>query len=64
MLFKVVCRWLNKLRISDGYASNLARCADHKSRKLHGMKNHDCHVFMEHLLPIALGHYPNMCLIH
>lgn len=44
---KAVCRWLYDLRILDGYASNLARCGDPNSGKLHGMKSHDCHVFME-----------------
>ena len=27
--------------------------------KLHGMKSHDCHVFMERLLPIALRALPD-----
>ncbi|KAG8366059.1 hypothetical protein BUALT_Bualt17G0036600 [Buddleja alternifolia] len=36
-----------------GYASNLARCVNLDDCSLHGMKSHDCHVFMERLLPIA-----------
>ncbi|CAK8564978.1 unnamed protein product [Lathyrus sativus] len=59
---KVVYRWLKELRMSDGYASNLARCADVNTGKLHGMKSHDCHVFMERLLPIAFGSLPNHLL--
>ena len=39
----------------DGYSSNLARCADANTGKLHGMKSHDCHIFMEQLLPISFG---------
>nr|GFB30472.1 hypothetical protein [Tanacetum cinerariifolium] len=42
-----------KLKFPDGYASNLSRCADVHKGKMFGMKSHDCHVFMERLLPIA-----------
>lgn len=48
--------------MTDGYASNLARCADANTRKLHGMKSHDCHVFMERLLPIEFGSLLNHVL--
>jgi len=39
----------------DGYSSNLARCANVDKGTMHGMKSHDCHVFMECLLPIAFS---------
>ncbi|WVZ16156.1 hypothetical protein V8G54_009138 [Vigna mungo] len=39
--------------MSDGYSSNLSRCVDVNRGKVIGMKSHDCHVFMECLLPIA-----------
>lgn len=42
---KVVCQWLNELRVPDGYSSKVARCATIKTGKLHGMKSHDCLVF-------------------
>ncbi|KAL0403965.1 UNVERIFIED_CONTAM: hypothetical protein Sradi_2037300 [Sesamum radiatum] len=29
------------------------RCVDLNELKLHGMKSHDCHIFMERLIPIA-----------
>jgi len=48
---KLVCRWIKKLKMSNGYSSNLARCIDVKN----GMKSHDCHVFMEILLPNAFS---------
>jgi len=51
---KVICEWVSNLRFPDGYASNLSRCVDMKELKLHGLKSHDCHVFMERLLPVAL----------
>ena len=38
----------------NGYASNLARCVNVAKGKFFDMKSHDCHVFMECLLPIAL----------
>ncbi|WMV28348.1 hypothetical protein MTR67_021733 [Solanum verrucosum] len=37
----------------DGYVSNLGKCPDTITKKLYGMKSHDCHVFMQRLLPIA-----------
>lgn len=55
---KVICRWLNELTIPDGYASNLARCADPNTRNLHEIKSHDYHVFMERLLLIAFDSLP------
>ena len=38
---------------ANGYASNMGRCVDMKKHKLFGMKGHDCHVFMQRLIPIA-----------
>ncbi|KAI5428694.1 hypothetical protein KIW84_033622 [Lathyrus oleraceus] len=56
---KAVCQWLKELRMLDGYASNLERCVDANTGKLNGMKSHDCHIFMEQLLPIVLTSLPN-----
>ncbi|WMV25193.1 hypothetical protein MTR67_018578 [Solanum verrucosum] len=42
----------------EGYASNLGKRADMNEGKLMGMKSHDCHVFMETLIPIAFSHLP------
>jgi len=42
----------------DGFSSNLARCADVNKGRVLGMKSHDCHVFMECLLPIAFSSLP------
>ncbi|GJU10789.1 hypothetical protein Tco_1133185 [Tanacetum coccineum] len=50
---KVVCDWVAKLKFPDGYVSNMARCVDMKKYKMFGMKSHDCHVFMQRLIPIA-----------
>lgn len=59
---KEVCRWLNVLRIPNGYASNLIRCVDANTRKLYRMKSHECHVFMKRLLPILLSSLPKHVL--
>ena len=50
---RLLLEWVKELKLPDGYASNLGRCVDFKELKMSGMKSHDCHVFMERLLPIA-----------
>ncbi|KAL6585933.1 hypothetical protein OROMI_002577 [Orobanche minor] len=47
------CEWVKNLKFPDGFASNLGRCVDMQKKKLFGMKSHDCHVFMQRLIPIA-----------
>ncbi|XP_060190439.1 uncharacterized protein LOC132619603 [Lycium barbarum] len=53
-----ICEWVKNLKMPDGYASNLEKRVDMAQGKLHGMKSHDCHVFMETLLPIAFSSLP------
>ncbi|KAL0278016.1 UNVERIFIED_CONTAM: hypothetical protein Sradi_7304200 [Sesamum radiatum] len=48
-----ICAWVRSLRFPDGYASNIARCVDIANLRVHGMKSHDCHVFMQKLIPVA-----------
>ncbi|KAL0329248.1 UNVERIFIED_CONTAM: hypothetical protein Sradi_4911500 [Sesamum radiatum] len=48
-----VCKWIYGLKFPNGYASNLACCVDIMELRMHGMKSHDCHVFMQNLIPIA-----------
>ncbi|GLT51255.1 hypothetical protein SLA2020_246760 [Shorea laevis] len=50
---KSVCQWLKNLRFPDGFASNISRCVNMQDAKVSGMKSHDCHIFMQSLLPIA-----------
>ena len=45
--------WLKTLRFPDGYVSDLARNIDMNKHSIFGMKSHDCHVFMQRLIPIA-----------
>ncbi|KAL0379281.1 UNVERIFIED_CONTAM: hypothetical protein Sradi_3233600 [Sesamum radiatum] len=49
----IVLKWIKDLRLPDGYASNLGRSVNLDDFSMYGMKSHDCHVFMEKLLPIA-----------
>ncbi|XP_052119008.1 uncharacterized protein LOC107493943 [Arachis duranensis] len=53
---EVFLRTIKNVVFPDGYSSNISRCVDLKQRKLSGLKSHDCHILMEHLLPIALRH--------
>ncbi|WRX10853.1 protein of unknown function DUF4216 - like 2 [Theobroma cacao] len=48
-----VCAWVKQLRLPDGFASNISRCVNEIDYKIYGMKSHDCHVFMQRLLPIV-----------
>jgi len=57
---KAVCNWVKELKMPDGFASNIARCFDSQTGNVHGMKSHNCHVFMESLLPIAFSCLPNI----
>ena len=50
---QALMNWMKELKFPDGYASNIGRCVHVDGRKLSGMKSHDCHVFMQRLLPIA-----------
>ncbi|KAK2417513.1 hypothetical protein QL285_039804 [Trifolium repens] len=59
---KSVCRWVKELKMPDGYSSNLARCADVDNGRMCGMKSHDCHVFLQSLLPIAFSSLPQHAL--
>ncbi|XP_026437833.1 uncharacterized protein LOC113336056 [Papaver somniferum] len=51
---KILCEWLKSVKFPDGYASNIARCVKEKDGKISGMKSHDCHVFLQRILPVAL----------
>jgi len=55
---KSIYKWISELKMPDGYASNIARCANEDKGSMHGMKRHDCHVFMECLLPICFRSFP------
>ncbi|XP_057250626.1 uncharacterized protein LOC125497867 [Beta vulgaris subsp. vulgaris] len=55
---KKLCTFLTSVKFPDGYASNISRNSLLRERKLAGLKSHDFHVIMEHLLPLAIRDWP------
>ncbi|KAF5472329.1 hypothetical protein F2P56_009055 [Juglans regia] len=51
------CEWLSDIKFPDGFASNISNCVSRRDCKISGLKSHDCHVFLQRLLPIAAGGY-------
>ncbi|XP_042432650.1 uncharacterized protein LOC122019228 [Zingiber officinale] len=54
---KSIQQWkkkLKKIKLPDGYSSNIGNCISLEERKLNGLKSHDCHVLMQQLLSVAL----------
>ncbi|XP_039138843.1 uncharacterized protein LOC120276184 [Dioscorea cayenensis subsp. rotundata] len=51
---RALCQWLQQIKFPDGYSANLSRCVNVKDNRISGMKTHDCHVFLERLLPLAV----------
>jgi len=49
----LVYKWLKSLRFSDGHALNISRLVNIEDCRLYRMKSHDCHVFMQTLIPLA-----------
>ncbi|KAL8122564.1 hypothetical protein AgCh_019051 [Apium graveolens] len=48
------CECLSSVKVPSGYSSNPKNIVSMKDLKLVGMKSHDCHVLMQHLLPVAI----------
>jgi hypothetical protein len=49
----IVYKWLKSLCFPDGHASNISRLVNMEECRLYGIKSHDCHVFMQTLIPLA-----------
>jgi hypothetical protein len=49
----LVYKWLKSLRFPNGHASNISRLVNIDECRLYGMKSHDCHMFMQTLIPLA-----------
>jgi len=49
----LVYKWLKSLRFPDGHALNISRLVNMEECRLYGIKSHDCHVFMQTLIPLA-----------
>nr|BAV56711.1 transposase [Ipomoea nil] len=51
---KKVCNSLLHMKVPSGYSSNVRNLVNVKELKLVGLKSHDCHTFMQQLLPVAI----------
>ena len=51
---KLLCQWIESLKLPDGYVSNISRCCNAKECKFFGFKSHDCHIFLQKLLPLSI----------
>ena len=51
---KSFCHCLRMLKVPQGYSSNIKSLVSVNDLKLVGLKSHDCHVLMQHLLPVAI----------
>ncbi|KAL6637481.1 hypothetical protein ACP70R_025053 [Stipagrostis hirtigluma subsp. patula] len=48
-----LCKFLEGVKMPDGYASNFKRFVDVKGCKVSGLKTHDYHIIFQKLLPLA-----------
>ena len=51
---KLFCSRLQKMKLPDGYGSNIGHCISLEDCKIMGLKSHDCHLLMQQLLCVAL----------
>ncbi|XP_076886075.1 uncharacterized protein LOC143535814 [Bidens hawaiensis] len=51
---KMFCKCLHEIKVLSRYSANIKRLVSMKDLKLIGMKSHDCHVLMTHMIPIAI----------
>jgi hypothetical protein len=49
----LVYKWLKSLCFPDGHASNISRLVNMEECRLYGMKSHECHMFMQTLIPLT-----------
>ncbi|GJZ93180.1 uncharacterized protein Tco_0665245 [Tanacetum coccineum] len=48
------CKSLHDIKVPSSYSANIRSLVSMKDCKLQGMKSHDCHVLMAHMIPIAI----------
>ena len=54
------CQCLHDIKVPSSYSANIKKLVSVQDCKLLGMKSHDCHVLMTHMIPIAIrGLLPN-----
>ncbi|XP_062021059.1 uncharacterized protein LOC133737546 [Rosa rugosa] len=50
----MMCEVFASFRPPDSFSSYIADCVQVKEKKLVGLKSHDCHIILHHLLPLAI----------
>ena len=48
------CRCLQRVKVPQGYSSNVSKLVSMQDLKPIGLKSHDCHVLIQQLLPVAI----------
>ncbi|GJZ65432.1 cytochrome P450 [Tanacetum coccineum] len=48
------CKCLHDIKVPSGYSAKIRSLVSMKDCKLQGMKSHDCHVLMAHVIPITI----------
>jgi len=51
---KCFCHFLKNIKVPQGYSSNIKILVSVDEMKLVGLKSHDCHIFMQQLLSVAI----------
>ncbi|XP_074352336.1 uncharacterized protein LOC141691498 [Apium graveolens] len=51
---KVVCSSFLQMKLPDGFCSNIKNLVNMEKLRLVGMKSHDCHTILHHLLSISI----------
>jgi hypothetical protein len=52
---KKFLQFVSNVKFPDGYASNISRCVNMEGGgSTHGLKTHDCHIMLQHILPVGL----------
>ncbi|KAL4035831.1 hypothetical protein IC575_004538 [Cucumis melo] len=51
---RTICQSLSKMKVLEGYSSNIKILVSIDTLKLTGLKSHDCHVLMQQLLSVAI----------
>jgi hypothetical protein len=51
---KLFCQILKGVKFPDGYASDIRHNIHVNEKKIFGLKSHECHIILQHLLPLAV----------
>ncbi|XP_020271854.1 uncharacterized protein LOC109847022 [Asparagus officinalis] len=54
---RLFCKFLKVVKFPDGYAANICKNVNIVDGKIHNLKNHDCHVLLQRLLPVGIRSY-------